>query len=113
LVQKGIVASRTDFPTLLKGAITNGLVTVLGDGGTRAIVFHLNLTDSDFADPEKFHDKLSRLFTAGTPALEKVIIAEMYVRLGVPLPSVIDGSFAKYVSNARKLAKDKESKRER
>jgi 23S rRNA U2552 (ribose-2'-O)-methylase RlmE/FtsJ len=63
---------------------TTGMISVLGVSSARSVIFHAHLLDQ-LTDPEKFHNALSSVLKQGTEVVEKVIVSDLYRRLGLSL----------------------------
>lgn len=70
------------FDRLLIASIREGLQNVLSRDAMEATVFHLNI-DIDNPDLDLIHSKLRRIFGKGADIIEKVIIQELYLRIGI------------------------------
>jgi hypothetical protein len=89
-----------DFDTMFEEAVSAGMQKVLGNGGTQAILFHLDLPSLD--NPKKFHEKLDAIFGMGTPSLERVIIQQLHQSMGFQPASTKSGGFVDQVELARR-----------
>jgi hypothetical protein len=98
---------RTSFEDVFRASIERGLARVLGLGGARAILYHLDLPSLD--SPKKFHDKLTSIFGAGAPSLERMILQQLHEALGVRPASPLE-DFVNQVERTR-LAFDLTGKR--
>jgi hypothetical protein len=94
-----ILHANADFSVVLTRSIEEGMRSVLGGGGTQAILFHLDLPSLD--DPKDFHEKLSSIFGDGTATVERVILRQLHQSMGLPLEPTSEGDFAHRVELAR------------
>jgi hypothetical protein len=102
--------SPPDFSPVFEGAVAQGLKAVLGDGGAQAILFHLDM--SNFDDAKTFHERLSGLFGIGTPALEQVILQELFRKIDAQLVPSNEAGFVEQVELAKKRF-DSKTRKER
>jgi hypothetical protein len=79
---------------------------ILGESGTAATFYHLGLKMGSF-DPEELHDKLTDMFHAGAPSIEKVITMELYKALDVQLKERREYDFVRHVGLAKKIYNSK------
>jgi hypothetical protein len=100
-----LLDNSNDFSSILKEAISKGMTQILGESGARATAFHLEMSDSDYDDPAKFHRKLLALFSAGAYALEKIVAEDLYSRLGLTPSPREANDFVTLVLNARRAYK--------
>ena len=83
-----------DFATSFNYAVHGGLDKVLGQSGTAAVLFHMNMLGG-LPAPGEFHKKLLGLFgIQGTLSLERAIVKDLAVRLKWSLDLMnIEGTF--------------------
>jgi len=87
------------FHAVFRGSILDGMNTVLGAEGTRAILYHLDLPSFD--NPKRFHERLTEIFGFGTPSLERVILQQLHQSMGVVPAFVKDDDFVNQVELAK------------
>ena len=98
-VPQGESASEdVSFDDIFRASVEEGMARVLGIDGTKAILFHLDLRTLD--SPKKFHDKLTAIFGAGAPSLERVILQHLHEALGIR-PDSPKEDFVSQVERAR------------
>jgi len=90
------------FSETLNECIIEGLRSVLGEGGVKAVLFSIEY-GQHIDDPEEFHRYLFLIFGEGTLALEKVIVRKLFQRLNMPYEEKGDFSLSSSVEQARKL----------
>lgn len=95
------VSKEADFQTMLTESISEGMMRVLGIGGTQAILYHLDLPNFD--NPKRFHDRLSAIFGVGTASLERVILQQLHQTMGVRPASSKEDDFVSQVEVARRF----------
>jgi len=88
------------FSGVLRDSISEGMNSVLGVGGTQAMLYHLDMPSFD--DPRKFHEKLTEIFGFGTAPLERVILQKLHETMGVSPASMKDGDFVDQVELAKR-----------
>jgi hypothetical protein len=86
------------FDDIFQASIEEGMTRVLGADGAKAIFFHLDFPTLD--SPKKFHDKLTAIFGAGAPSLERVILQHLHEALDIRPASPKD-DFVGQVERAR------------
>jgi len=106
-----------DFKKVLIAAVDNGLLT-LGESPRSAIYFHLerNLKLKKEEIPEKvekFLEGLENIFGPGSRVVERVIVKDLYVRLGLEFEEKKNFEFQDYVKLALKRLKRDLSNRKR
>jgi len=89
---------RTIFDDIFRASIEAGMTKILGAGGAKATLYHLNL--SSLESPNRFHDKLTAIFGVGAPSLERVILQQLNLALGVG-PASSKDDFVSQVERAR------------
>jgi hypothetical protein len=94
-----VLSADTRFSAVLRDSISEGMSRVIGVGGTRAMLYYLDLPSLD--SPEKFHERLTELFGLGTAALERVMIQQLNLTVGIGPAPVIEGNFVDQVELAR------------
>lgn len=100
-----------DFKKVFIEAVDNGLLA-LGESPRNAIYFHLerNLKLKKEEIPEKvekFLEGLENIFGPGSRIVEKVIVKDLYTRLGLEFEEKKNFEFQDYVRQAlKKLKKD-------
>jgi hypothetical protein len=87
------------FGIVLRDSIKEGMVKVLGAGGAQAMFYYLGLPDLD--SPTRFHERLESVFGSGAPSLERVILEEIYQKIGA-IPSMQDDDFVGQIERARR-----------
>jgi hypothetical protein len=86
------------FDDIFRASIEEGMTRVLGADGAKAILFHLDFPTLD--SPKKFHDKLTAIFGAGAPSLERVILQHLHEALDIR-PAAPKDDFVSQVERAR------------
>jgi len=104
-----------DFEKLFIEAVDEGLGT-LGESGRHMIFFHLDRSYSIKRHeipkrPEAFAQGLEKIFGAGASVLEKLIIKNLYSKLGLKYEDREDRPFADYIKDVKK-AEGAEAKEE-
>lgn len=84
---------------------------VLGQGGMQAALYHLKL-DQHGKNPKEFHENLRTIFKDGATTLEKVIIKELYLTLGLPYREREPFDFEEHVNLALQVASSRLGGRE-
>ncbi|MCS4539436.1 MAG: hypothetical protein HYU03_01935 [Thaumarchaeota archaeon] len=79
------------------------MTNVLGQGGMQAALYHLKL-DQHGKNPKEFHENLHTIFKDGATILEKVIIKELYLRLGMPYREREPFDFEEHVNLVMQVA---------
>ena len=74
----------------------------MGESGRQAVLLNVELTHHT-SNPEVFHRNLHGIFNDGALILEKVIIKELFRKLGVPYEEKSDFDFVGHVNHAKKL----------
>ncbi|MBI2649570.1 MAG: hypothetical protein HYW93_07970 [Thaumarchaeota archaeon] len=87
------------------------MTNVLGQGGMQAALYHLKL-DQHGKNPKEFHENLHTIFKDGATILEKVIIKELYLRLGMPYREREPFDFEEHVNLAMQVASSRLRRRE-
>ena len=98
------------FHQVLRGCIEDGLRCVVGERGMKALLFRIEC--GQFIDnTEEFHRDLCLILGETAVILEKVVIKELFRRLGIEYEERGDFDFATYVNYAKELftAKSKET----
>jgi len=72
------------------------MTNVLGKSGMQAAMYYLQLRQY-VKNPEEFHKNLYAIFNEGATVLEKVIIKELFRKLGIPFDENAPFSFEKYI----------------
>lgn len=93
---------KAELTDTLKESILEGMRDVLGEGGMRAALFHLQLVQYA-SDPRTFHGNLHVVFKDGAIILEKIIVKELYRRLGLPFRAGTDFDFEEHVNLAKNI----------
>jgi len=93
--------AETDFEKLFMKAVDESL-TVLPESGREMLFFHLERSFSikkrDIPKkPENFIDALEQIFGAGAQVLEKLIVQNMYSKLGLEYQERKDYTFTDYL----------------
>jgi hypothetical protein len=88
----------SSFDDIFRTSIEDGMTRILGVDGAKATLFHLDFPTIDSS--KKFHDKLTAIFRAGAPSLERVILQHLHEALGVRPASPKD-DFVSQVERAR------------
>jgi len=93
-----------DFDKLFIEAVDEGL-DVLGESGRQMIFFHLEKSCSIKRHeipkkPEAFAAGLEKIFGAGASVLEKLIVKNLYSKLGLKYEDKEERKFADYVKEA-------------
>lgn len=106
-----------NFKKVLIEAVDNGLLT-LGESPRSAIYFHLErnwqLKKEEIPEKvEKFLEGLANIFGPGSRVVEKVIVKDLYTRLGLEFEEKMNFEFQDYVKQALKQLKREMSKRKR
>lgn len=96
------------FRRILLEAIDEGLLT-LGKSGREAIYFHLknsySLKKEEIPDkPEAFVKDLENLFGLGAEVVEKAIVKNLCLRLGLKYTEKKNYSFLSYLNDAKEQA---------
>jgi hypothetical protein len=109
--------NREDFKRVLIEAVDNGLLT-LGESPRSAIYFHLernlHLKREEIPEKvEKFLEGLENIFGPGSRVVEKVIVKDLYSRLGLEFEEKRNFEFQDYVKQALKKLKKDMSKRKK
>jgi hypothetical protein len=97
------------FKQALLEAIDEGLLT-LGKSGKEAIYFHLQnlcaLKKEDIPDkPEIFVEGLQKIFGLGAEVIEKAIVKNLYLKLGLAFKEKKGYSFLEYLNDVKHLNK--------
>lgn len=87
----------------LHECILDGLRKTIGDSGTKAVLFKVELGRC-VKDPIELHRHLYGIFNDGAFGLEKVIVRELFRRLNLTYEEKGSFDFAGYVSQARELS---------
>jgi len=95
-----------DFDKLFIEAVDEGL-DVLGESGRQMIFFHLEKSCSIKRHeipkkPEAFAAGLEKIFGAGASVLEKLIVKNLYSKLGLKYEDKEERKFAEYVNDVKK-----------
>jgi hypothetical protein len=96
-----------DFDELVYSTIVAAMKQILGESGTAATLFHLKLKKGSKFDPDEFHDKLIDMFHAGSLAIEKVIIKELYITLEIQAKERPGYNFQRHIELAAKVHKSR------
>ena len=89
-----------EFSQALHESILDGLKNVLGESGMNVILLNIEL-DKCTNNPEALHMSLQDVFKDGACVLEKVIVKELFRKLGIPYGENIDLDFVGYVNHAK------------
>lgn len=97
---------QNNFSKILLAAVEESLSS-LGDSPKKAILFHL---ENSFkikkehipANLTEFTKALEGIFGPGASYLEKLIVKNLYEKLGLKFENNLDGNFLEKVSNAQK-----------
>jgi hypothetical protein len=90
------------FQQVLRECIEGGLRGVVGEMGMKALLFRIEC--GQFIDnPEEFHRDLCLIFGEAAVILEKVVIRELFSRLGIEYEERGDFDFSAYVKHAKEL----------
>ena len=83
-----------DFAITFSNAVHGGLDKVLGQSGTSAVLFNMQMARG-LPDPAEFHRRLVALFgTAGALSLERAIVKDLAARLKWSLELLnVEGTF--------------------
>ena len=90
------------FSQVFHECILDGLRNVIGESGTKAVLFEIEL-DRHIEDPRGLHVDLYAIFKEGAFTLEKVIVTELFQRLNLAYDEKSSFDFAGCVSHAREL----------
>lgn len=88
---------------VFRDSVQSALREVLGDSGSRAVIYHLGPVDYD--DVEDFHVRLKAVFGTGTTSLERVIVDKLAFLIDVPVYTLRLDDIVKSVSLARASTK--------
>jgi len=99
-----------NFEKLFTEAVDEGLKT-LGESGRQAIFFHLERSYSvkkyDIPKrPEAFAEGLEKIFGAGASVLQKIILENLYSKLGLRYEDKKDYTFADYLNDVKLIRED-------
>jgi hypothetical protein len=100
LAEIQILSKNGDFDEILRDSIPEGMKIVLGENGTQAILYHIDIEEVE--SPEKFHDRLFEVFGVGTLPLERIIVGQLRQNVGLKPASSKDMDFSKQVELARR-----------
>jgi hypothetical protein len=90
------------FHQVLRECIEGGLRGVVGERGMKALLFRIE--SGQFIDnPEGFHRDLCLIFGEAAVVLEKVIVKELFGKLGIEYEEKSDFHFPEYVKHAKEL----------
>jgi len=87
---------------VLHESVLDGLENVLGENGMKVVVLNIELNRCT-GNPEALHRSLYDLFNDGAFVLEKVIVKELFRKLGLPYEERIDLDFVRCVDHAKEL----------
>jgi len=109
--------NQKDFKRVLIEAVDNGLLA-FGDSPRSAIYFHLErslkLRREEIPEKvERFLEGLENIFGPGSRVVEKVIVRDLYSRLGLEFEEKRNFEFQDYVRQALKQLKRDMSRRKR
>jgi len=93
---------KTEFSQALHESVLDGLEKVLGESGMKVVLLNIEL-DRCTINPEALHMSLYDLFKDGVFVLEKVIVKELFRKLGIPYEERIDLDFVGCVNHAKEL----------
>lgn len=99
---------RPKFSEVFRDSVQSALKEVLGDSGSRAVIYHLGPVDYD--DVEDFHARLKAIFGTGTPSLERVIVDQLALLMDVPVSTLRLDDIVKSVSLARASTKQRKKR---
>ena len=91
---------QVEFHNILYECVLEAMKNVLGEAGTRAVVFNLKLTREGLS-PDEFHKNLFAIFKNGSVILEKMIAKELFEKCGLIYRSSEDFDFERCVDVAR------------
>lgn len=91
-----------EFREVFHECILDGLRDFVGESGTRAVLFNIELSRY-IDDPREFHADLYTIFKEGALSIEKVIVKELFRRLNLSYQEKSSFDFARHVSQAREL----------
>lgn len=105
-----MLRAESGFEPLLRNSMNSALRNVLGEGGMSAVLFHTGISKTN--DIQVVHDKLSSLFGAGTPVLERAIVKELFAEIKIPYHESNQFDFMKELDDARKRFANREEVRQ-
>lgn len=90
------------FYHMLGECLLRGMKDILGEGGARAVFFHLELALCG-DDPKQIHRRLYSVFSDGAVTLERMIVKELFQSMNMAYVEGNEFSFERYVEIARQL----------
>jgi len=89
------------FEDILYDSILEGMRNLIGEECMKVALYHLQLTR--YTPPQEFHEKFVKIFKEGAVTIEKVIVKEMYSRIGLTYVEMVPFDFIKYCELAKNL----------
>jgi len=93
---------KPEFCQILHESILEALENALGGSGLKVVLLNVDLARYT-NNPAELHRNLYHLFNEGALILEKVIVKELFRRLGLPYEEKDDFDFARHVNHAEEL----------
>lgn len=95
-----------DFQTLFVQAVETGLKEMVGDSGTKAIIYHIQSPFPDIenilTEPEKLDEGLRKFFGVGAKTLERRILAHLQTITDTRIEMKVDIDFCALVKQVER-----------
>jgi hypothetical protein len=79
---ESLLKHQQEFESFFRECMMSAMRNVLGEGGMRAVIYHLDLDRTNTI--QSVHEKLISVFKMGAPVLERAIMKQVFSEMKMP-----------------------------